>query len=210
MISDNARTTKVSPSTILVQNPYFLMFWPDLWQHAILLQIKSSFLYQCTLTNNNAEFFYNFYGFLVIHANFRLRDNNGCIVRQQWKSNDVLWLSISIPLPYHDSHWWQGIKWCSIVKFCIAIQQIKFKVNWSCAVCNFCNIISKMWNNMRKQMKFSQSQPQYQSRSGSYAGGVQADIPDICHKYHKWGMWRNFKFICMTDVEKSEISPHVE
>ena len=135
------------------------------------------------------NFFYNFYGFPVIHANFRLRDNNGCIVRQQWKSNDVLWLSISIPLPYHDSHWWQGIKWCSIVKFCIAIQQIKFKVNWSCAVCNFCNIISKMWNNMRKQMKFSQSQPQYQNRSGSYAGGVQADCMAMSVLLLCWVGW---------------------
>ena len=39
-------------------------------------------------------------------------------------------------------------------------------------------------------------------------------IPDICYQYHLWGkqlvMWRNFRFQYMTDVEKSEISPHVE
>ena len=52
-------------------------------------------------------------------------------------------------------------------------------------------------------MKFSQSQPQYQNRSGSYAGGVQADIPDICHKYHKLDMWRK---IC--HVEKFQIYMH--
>ena len=42
------------------------------------------------------------------------------------------------------------------------------------------------------------------------------DIPDICHLYHlyiggeKSVMWRNFRFQCMTDVEKFEISPHAE
>ena len=31
---------------------------------------------------------------------------------------------------------------------------------------------------------------------------------EICGE--KIVMWRKFKFICVTDVEKSEISPHVE
>jgi len=31
---------------------------------------------------------------------------------------------------------------------------------------------------------------------------------EICGE--QFVMWRNFKFICMTDVEKSEISPLVE
>ena len=31
---------------------------------------------------------------------------------------------------------------------------------------------------------------------------------EICGE--KFVMWRNFRFICMTDVEISEISPHVE
>lgn len=64
-------------------------------------------------------------------------------------------------------------------------------------------------------------------------------IPDICHKYHKWDMWRKichwekfqfyihdkcgeilnlftsvmwryFRFLHMTDVGNSEITPHVE
>ena len=41
-------------------------------------------------------------------------------------------------------------------------------------------------------------------------------IPDICHGSHgyirgeKIVMWRNFKLLRMTDLEKSEISPHVE
>ena len=41
-------------------------------------------------------------------------------------------------------------------------------------------------------------------------------IPDICHLNHlyiggeKSVMWRNFRFQCMTDVEKFEISPHAE
>ena len=41
-------------------------------------------------------------------------------------------------------------------------------------------------------------------------------IPHICHLNHlyiggeKSVMWRNFRFQCMTDVEKFEISPHAE
>ena len=34
--------------------------------------------------------FYSFYGFPVIHANSRLRDNNGCIVSNNESLNDVL------------------------------------------------------------------------------------------------------------------------
>ncbi len=40
--------------------------------------------------------------------------------------------------------------------------------------------------------------------------------PHICHLDHlyiggeKSVMWRNFRFQCMTDVEKFEISPHAE
>ena len=41
-------------------------------------------------------------------------------------------------------------------------------------------------------------------------------IPHICHQYHQYicaeklVMWRNFRFLYMIDVEKSEVSPHVE
>ena len=41
-------------------------------------------------------------------------------------------------------------------------------------------------------------------------------IPHICHLHHLWDrgqkmvMWKNFRFQYMTDVEKSEISPHKE
>ena len=41
-------------------------------------------------------------------------------------------------------------------------------------------------------------------------------IPHICRKYHneicgeKIVMWRNFGFLCMTTVEKSEISLYTE
>ena len=39
-------------------------------------------------------------------------------------------------------------------------------------------------------------------------------IPHICHLYHLWDMWRKIchveKFLQMTDVEKCEITPHVE
>ena len=45
---------------------------------------------------------------------------------------------------------------------------------------------------------------------------VHQRIPHICHG-HKDGvrgekivMWRNFKFLYMTDEEKSKISPHVD
>ena len=45
---------------------------------------------------------------------------------------------------------------------------------------------------------------------------VHVVIPHICHLDHlyiggeKSVMWRNFRFQCMTDVEKFEISPHAE
>ena len=41
-------------------------------------------------------------------------------------------------------------------------------------------------------------------------------IPHICHgptgqaRGEKSVMWRNFKFLYMTDVEKSKIHPHVD
>ena len=41
-------------------------------------------------------------------------------------------------------------------------------------------------------------------------------IPHICHQYHQYicgeksVMWRNFRFLNVTNVEKSEVSPQVE
>ena len=48
------------------------------------------------------------------------------------------------------------------------------------------------------------------------SGQEDAYIPDICHSRtdgvcgEKSVMWRNFKFLNMTDVEKSKIHPYVD
>ena len=41
-------------------------------------------------------------------------------------------------------------------------------------------------------------------------GGTKQDlvlggIPDICHQSHQLYIWRNFRFLCLPDLDKSEI-----